>query len=133
MSPEDKKEEEKKVGAASALHKITQTGYISLDVSRLYLIGDRMNINPLISSFVTSPADLTKFARGRYERAPRRLKLLVLSTVTLRINLCAAKSCRMKILRNMEVKLPLKLPGSSGNKANHMKVGMPIFCLHPFC
>lgn len=77
MSPEDKKEEEKKVGAASALHKITQTGYISLDVSRLYLIGDGMNINPLISSFVTSPADLTKFARGRYERAPRRLKLLV--------------------------------------------------------
>jgi len=35
MSPEDKKEEEKKVGAASALHKITQTGYTSLDVSRL--------------------------------------------------------------------------------------------------
>lgn len=39
MSPEDKKEEEKKVGATSALHKITQTGYTSLDVSHLQLIG----------------------------------------------------------------------------------------------
>jgi len=40
MSSEDKKEEEKKVGATSALNKITQTGYTSLDVSRLQLIGE---------------------------------------------------------------------------------------------
>ncbi|KAL9714280.1 hypothetical protein Ac2012v2_002593 [Leucoagaricus gongylophorus] len=39
MSPEDKKEEEKKVGAASALHKITQTGYISLDLIRYFTCG----------------------------------------------------------------------------------------------
>ena len=35
LSPEEKKEEETKVGATSALPKITQAGYSSLDVSLL--------------------------------------------------------------------------------------------------
>ncbi len=35
MSPEEKEEEQKKIGAQSALTKITQAGYSSLDVGRL--------------------------------------------------------------------------------------------------
>jgi len=77
-----------------------------------------------VSSSGTSPVDLTKFVRGRYERAPKRLKLPVSSTVILRINLCVVKSCRMKISKNMEVRLPLKLRESSGSKENLMKVSM---------
>jgi obg-like ATPase 1 len=36
LSPEEKKEEETKTGATSALPKITQAGYSSLDVSSLF-------------------------------------------------------------------------------------------------
>lgn len=36
LSPEEKKEEEIKTGATSALPKITQAGYSSLDVSSLF-------------------------------------------------------------------------------------------------
>lgn len=35
MSPEEKEEEQKKIGAQSALTKITQAGYSSLDVGSL--------------------------------------------------------------------------------------------------
>jgi obg-like ATPase 1 len=37
LSPEEKKEEEMKTGATSALPKITQAGYSSLDVSSLLI------------------------------------------------------------------------------------------------
>jgi obg-like ATPase 1 len=36
LSPEEKKEEEMKISATSALPKITQAGYSSLDVSSLF-------------------------------------------------------------------------------------------------
>lgn len=45
MSPEEKEEEQKKAGAQSALGKITQTGYTSLDVRSLlfwHLLRPRM-------------------------------------------------------------------------------------------
>jgi len=39
MSPEEKKEEETKIGATSALPKITQAGYTSLDLIRYFTCG----------------------------------------------------------------------------------------------
>ncbi|KAF5359262.1 hypothetical protein D9756_003230 [Leucocoprinus leucothites] len=39
MSPEERKEEEKKIGSANALPKITQAGYTSLDLIRYFTCG----------------------------------------------------------------------------------------------
>lgn len=44
MSDEEKVEEQKKIGANSALPKITQAGYSSLDVSEVFKQGFNLNI-----------------------------------------------------------------------------------------
>jgi obg-like ATPase 1 len=49
LSPEEKKEEEIKTGATSALPKITQAGYSSLDVSSLLIFQLPELINRLIA------------------------------------------------------------------------------------
>ncbi len=38
LPPEEKKEEEKKIGTTNALPKITQAGYTSLDVGGIYFL-----------------------------------------------------------------------------------------------
>jgi obg-like ATPase 1 len=49
LSPEEKKDEEIKTGASSALPKITQAGYSSLDVSLLLIFQLLELINRLIA------------------------------------------------------------------------------------
>ena len=49
LSPEERKEEEIKTGATSALPKITQAGYSSLDVSSLLIFQLPELINLLIA------------------------------------------------------------------------------------
>jgi hypothetical protein len=71
MSPEEKEEEQKKIGATSCLPKITHAGYSSLDVCVPFGVGERDPAEQSNSSFATSPAVPMRSALGPYVRAPR--------------------------------------------------------------
>ena len=77
LSPEEKKEEEIKTGATSALPKITQAGYSSLDVSSsLFQVSASGSDQPFNSLFGTLPVVQMRSARGQSEREPKPHKLL---------------------------------------------------------
>ena len=108
LSAEEKKAEEEKAGATSALGKITQAGYTSLDVCKDFhheaFLSDMCH-----SSYVISPVVPTRFVLGLLERARKLPKLLGLSSTLpadhiyfksnvflapiSSINLSAARSC----------------------------------------
>lgn len=50
MSDEEKVEEQKKIGANSALPKITQAGYSSLDVSEVFK--QDFNLNIVLNNYI---------------------------------------------------------------------------------
>lgn len=76
---EEKDEEQKKIGAQSALAKITHAGYASLDVRTFQ--SDASDVSHFnLSSFGTSPPVQTKCAHGQSVRGPKRLKQLVSSS-----------------------------------------------------
>ena len=80
-SDEEREEELKKIGATSALGKITQSGYQSLDVRvQFSLLYSNMLREGRSSLFGTSRVDLTKYVRGRFGRGRRRPRLLVSSS-----------------------------------------------------
>ena len=142
MSDEDKKAEEEKVGAVSALPKITHAGYACLEVCThsSSMTPTRLVLKFMYSSFGISPAVPTKYAHGPFEKGLKHLKQLVSSSMsqypscsvhfpnpghiapTLRINSCVAKLCHMKISKNMEVSLLPRLLERFANKGSPMKV-----------
>jgi hypothetical protein len=71
MSAEEKAAEEKAIGATSSLGKITNAGYTSLEVCRHDIKNWRCSSSLQHSLFVTSPAVLMRFVRGRSAREPR--------------------------------------------------------------
>lgn len=75
MSPEEKEEEQNNVGAQSALGKITQAGYASLEVGIISPAIKTLTNDPSLSD--TLLVDLTKFVLGPLERERRRRKLQV--------------------------------------------------------
>ena len=83
-SDEDRAEEEKAIGATSALGKITTAGYISLDVSLSpahTLRGDDFLVTfGDLSLSDTSPRVLRRRERGQYEGGRRPHKRLVSSS-----------------------------------------------------
>ncbi|KAG5635521.1 hypothetical protein DXG03_005367, partial [Asterophora parasitica] len=82
LSPEEKKEEETKVGATSALGKITQAGYSSLDVRTLPPLSCLCRCADFkCSSSATSRAVLTRCAHGRSGAVPRPLRPPVSSSM----------------------------------------------------
>ena len=80
MSEEEKKEEETKIGAISALPKITKAGYDSLDVCSflsLLLYSTCTDEDPDYMRYSlsdTSPVDKSKFVHGRLGEVQRLLK-----------------------------------------------------------
>jgi len=78
MSPEDKKEEEQKVGATSALGKITQAGYSSLDVRYCWLFhspavgaSSLAVIFQLIRYFTCGPDEVRAWTIRKGTKAPQ--------------------------------------------------------------
>lgn len=124
LSPEEKKEEEQKLSTTSALPKITQAGYSSLDVRRILYLVCEIPADLARSSSVISPVGQMKFVPGQFAEAQRHLRLLVSSTLTLRTNLFAVKLCLTMISKNTEAKPLSRLPASSDNRASHMKVSV---------
>ena len=80
MSEEEKKEEETKIGAISALPKITKAGYDSLDVCSFLSVllystcTDKEPDYMRYSLSDTSPVDKSKFVHGRSGEVRRLLK-----------------------------------------------------------
>jgi hypothetical protein len=72
MSPEEKKEEETKIGATSALGKITQAGYSSLDVRRMTPLFVPTLIIYVFSSSAISLAGLMRSVHGLLEGERKR-------------------------------------------------------------
>jgi len=77
LSAEDKKAEEEKVGANSALPKITHAGYTCLEVSWFSVLNTTVfpTFECHFSSSDTSPAVLTKFVHGLFGKALKHPKL----------------------------------------------------------
>lgn len=75
MSPEDQAEEEKKIGATSALGKITNAGYQCLDVSCLALVVptviDMLDSSQLIRYFTCGPVEVRAWTIRRGTKAPQ--------------------------------------------------------------
>lgn len=78
MSPDEKKEEETKVGAASALGKITQAGYSSLDVRLVYCLSFALVNRDFSRSLSgTSRVGLMKSVRGPSGKGQKLRRLRV--------------------------------------------------------
>jgi obg-like ATPase 1 len=73
MSPEEEEEEEKKLGTTSALPKITQAGYTSLDVSLISFMPstELLKLNKLIRYFTCGPDEVRAWTIRRGTKAPQ--------------------------------------------------------------
>lgn len=73
-TPEERAEEQKKVGAVSALGKITQAGYSSLDVRMMYffkLFSEPDFVAQLIRYFTCGPDEVRAWTIRRGTKAPQ--------------------------------------------------------------
>jgi hypothetical protein len=81
MSPAEREEEQKAAGATSALGKITQAGYASLDVGDVWQRERETSLTSTYSLSVISLAVRTRFVRGQSERERKPRRLLALSSM----------------------------------------------------
>jgi len=73
MSPEDKKEEEAKIGATSNLPKITHAGYASLDVRQRTPLSNIIiyPLRQLIRYFTCGPDEVRAWTIRKGTKAPQ--------------------------------------------------------------